>query len=148
MPGKKRDIFAELVQGLEEIAEHNAGKRTLKTYRVEPRGASAVDGAFVAEARKHLRMSQGVFAQVLQIPAATVRNWEQGRASVPPAAATLLRLVRVFPDTIERIDQAIASTAKPKKAARQAALNPPKRAAARKEAAPSVLRPRKKAARR
>lgn len=33
----KRDIFSELMAGIEEIKQHEVGKTTLKTYKVEPK---------------------------------------------------------------------------------------------------------------
>ena len=33
----ERNIAAEVLDGLREVREHRAGKRTLKTVRVEPR---------------------------------------------------------------------------------------------------------------
>jgi putative transcriptional regulator len=48
-------------------------------------------------APKHLRrvlgMTQEQFAEALGIPVATLRNWEQGRNAIDPAARALLILV-------------------------------------------------------
>ena len=43
--------------------------------------------------RKRLGMTQTAFAAALRIPVATLRNWEQGRNSIDPAARSLLILV-------------------------------------------------------
>ncbi len=43
--------------------------------------------------RKRLDMTQEKFAQALRIPVATLRNWEQGRNSIDPAARSLLVVV-------------------------------------------------------
>lgn len=43
--------------------------------------------------RKRLNMTQQQFADALRIPVATLRNWEQGRNSIDPAARSLLVLV-------------------------------------------------------
>ena len=43
--------------------------------------------------RKRLDMTQVEFAQALRIPVATLRNWEQGRNSIDPAARSLLTVV-------------------------------------------------------
>lgn len=43
--------------------------------------------------RKELGLTQEAFAAALQIPLATLRNWEQGRTRPDPAAQSLLRAV-------------------------------------------------------
>jgi putative transcriptional regulator len=43
--------------------------------------------------RKRLAMTQEQFAQALRIPVATLRNWEQGRNAIDPAARSLLMVV-------------------------------------------------------
>lgn len=43
--------------------------------------------------RKRLGMTQDQFAEALRIPLATLRNWEQGRFAMDPAARSLLRIV-------------------------------------------------------
>jgi putative transcriptional regulator len=43
--------------------------------------------------RKRLKMTQEKFAQALRISAATLRNWEQGRNAIDPAARSLLIIV-------------------------------------------------------
>ena len=50
--------------------------------------------------RKRLNMTQQQFAHALRIPVATLRNWEQGRNSVDPAARSLLMLVARDPDGV------------------------------------------------
>lgn len=43
--------------------------------------------------RRRLGMTQEAFAAALGIPVATLRNWEQGRNAIDPAARALLVLV-------------------------------------------------------
>ena len=43
--------------------------------------------------RKRLGMTQEEFADALCIPVATLRNWEQGRNAIDPAARSLLTVV-------------------------------------------------------
>jgi putative transcriptional regulator len=43
--------------------------------------------------RMRLKMTQEEFAAALRIPVATLRNWEQGRNALDPAARSLLVLV-------------------------------------------------------
>lgn len=48
--------------------------------------------------RKRLGMTQEQFAEALRVPLATLRNWEQGRFAIDPAAKSLLRIVAKNPD--------------------------------------------------
>jgi putative transcriptional regulator len=43
--------------------------------------------------RRKLGLSQTQFARLLRIPVGTLRNWEQNRFAIDPAAQTLLKLV-------------------------------------------------------
>jgi putative transcriptional regulator len=45
-----------------------------------------------------------VFARKLHINERTLEKWEQGRAKPNPQAATLLLLVRRYPDTLDRLE--------------------------------------------
>jgi putative transcriptional regulator len=45
------------------------------------------------DVRKKLGLTQPEFARLLGIPVATLRNWEQNRFVMEPAAQTLLKLV-------------------------------------------------------
>jgi putative transcriptional regulator len=38
-------------------------------------------------------MTQVEFAKILQIPVASLRNWEQGRVRIDPAARALFRIL-------------------------------------------------------
>jgi putative transcriptional regulator len=48
--------------------------------------------------RKRIGMTQEKFAAALGIPVATLRNWEQGRNAIDPAARSLLLLVARDPE--------------------------------------------------
>jgi len=50
--------------------------------------------------RKQLRVSQPVFATLLNVPVATARSWEQGTRSPSGAALRLLDIVRRNPDVL------------------------------------------------
>jgi putative transcriptional regulator len=43
--------------------------------------------------RRRLGMTQTQFAAALRLPVATLRNWEQGRSGIDPAARSLLIVV-------------------------------------------------------
>lgn len=53
--------------------------------------------------RNKLLISRAVFAAYLRTNVRTLENWEQGRAKPNAQAALLISLVRLFPDTVERL---------------------------------------------
>lgn len=54
------------------------------------------------EVRKRLGMTQVEFAALLRMPVATLRNWEQDRFVMEPAARTLLRVIDREPEAALR----------------------------------------------
>lgn len=52
--------------------------------------------------RERLRMSQDGFARTIGVPLATVRNWEQRRTGIAPAARALLRILEREPEAALR----------------------------------------------
>ena len=113
MGTKKRDIFGEMVEGLEAMREHREGKVTLRTYEFAQKPAPQVDAAFVRDTRTALNMSQAVFANFLQINKRTLENWEQGRTLPNEQANVLIQLARHFPDTLERVAQICSGSLSP-----------------------------------
>ena len=103
MKNEKRDIFGELMSGVKAMAKHRKGKVTLRTHRPEPLNLPEVDAKLIHDTREQLHMSQGVFAEMLRVNPRTLANWEQGRSKPNDQAATLILLVRNFPDTLKRL---------------------------------------------
>jgi putative transcriptional regulator len=54
------------------------------------------------DVRKKLGMTQTEFAALVRIPVATLRNWEQNRFVMEPAAQTLLKLIDREPEAALR----------------------------------------------
>jgi putative transcriptional regulator len=52
--------------------------------------------------RRKLGLTQTAFATLLSIPVATLRNWEQNRFVMEPAARTLLKLIDREPEAALR----------------------------------------------
>ena len=100
---KKRNLFAEIAEGFDALAEARAGKRTLRTYEVELKPAPEVSAGELLALRERLHLSRPVFANYLRTNPRTLENWEQGRARPNAQAALLIRLVERFPDTVERL---------------------------------------------
>lgn len=55
-----------------------------------------------ADVRKALGLTQEQFARFVGIPVATLRNWEQNRVRMDPAARALIRLAHAYPESILR----------------------------------------------
>lgn len=104
-PSSRRDLFAELREGFESLAEAREGKRTLRTHVVQFRAAPALSPEDVIRVREKLKMSRAVFAAYLRTNVRTLDNWEQGRAQPNAQAALLISLVKNYPDTMERLAQ-------------------------------------------
>lgn len=99
----KRDLFAELSEGMTALAESRQGKRTLRTHRVTQRSAPRTTAKDIVRVREQLNVSRAVFAGFLRTNVRTLENWEQGRAKPNTQAALLINLVKRFPDTVERL---------------------------------------------
>ena len=99
----KRNLFAEIAEGMEALAEARTGKRTLRTHDVELRPAPAVTAADIIALRESLHLSRGLLARYLRTNPRTLENWEQGRAQPNAQAALLIRLVQRYPDTVQRL---------------------------------------------
>ena len=103
MKKQKRNLFDELMQGLDDLADARTGKQTLRTHEVEMNPAPDVTADEVLALRERLHLSRAVFARYLRTNPRTLENWEQGRAKPNAQAALLIRLVDKFPDTVERL---------------------------------------------
>ena len=74
--------------------------------------AVLIDNQFYPEPgslRRQLGLSQPAMAELLHIPVATWRNWEQSRVRLDPAVKTLLRIVLREPDAVRRALEAHAA---------------------------------------
>lgn len=99
----RRELFAELTEGMTALADARQGKRTLRTHAAEFRPAPEVTPRDLVRIRQHLKLSRALFAVYLRTNVRTLENWEQGRAKPNAQAALLINLVKRFPDTVERL---------------------------------------------
>ena len=99
----KRDLFAEVSEGVVALGEQREGKRTLRTHNVETKPAPRVTPRELIKLRKQLNLSRGVFAVYLRTNVRTLENWEQGRAKPNAQAVLLINLVKLYPDTVQRL---------------------------------------------
>jgi len=99
----KRDVFAELMEGVGAMKQHREGKLTLRTHKLPTPAVEEAPGAeyFVA-VREKFNVSRAVWANMLRVSPRTVEKWEQG-GQASPLAATFVKLVSQYPDTIERL---------------------------------------------
>jgi putative transcriptional regulator len=101
---KKRSLFRELMSGVQAMRDHRERRLTLRTHQVEPITVPGVDPDFVRETREALHMSRQVFAFKIGVNPRTLERWEQGRSKPNEQASALIRLVRKYPDTLERLE--------------------------------------------
>jgi putative transcriptional regulator len=100
---KKRNLFTEITEGFDALADARMGKRTLRTHEVALKPAPEVGANELMALRERLHLSRPVFARYLRTNPRTLENWEQGRARPNAQAALLIRLVERYPDTVERL---------------------------------------------
>ena len=99
----ERNIAAEVLDGLREIRQYRAGRRTLRTTRVAPRPLPELTPDAIRSIRAELDVSRAVFAHMIRVSVRTVEAWEQGRSSPPDSAAALILMAEKYPDTFERL---------------------------------------------
>ena len=102
----KRNMFTELMEGLQALEDQRLGKRTLRTHDVILRKTPEVTPADLVKLRERLALSRPVFADYLRTNPRTLENWEQGRAKPNAQAALLISLVDRYPDTVQRLARA------------------------------------------
>jgi putative transcriptional regulator len=100
---RKRNLLAELKEGVSALTDAREGKRTLRTHAMEFKPAPELTPRAVIEVRRRLKISRALFAAYLRTNVRTLENWEQGRARPNAQAALLISLVKRFPDTVERL---------------------------------------------
>ena len=101
--GAKRDLFAELTEGVGAVTQARKGKRTLRTHTLEFKPPPELTPKQVIAVRRSLNLSRPLFAAYLRTNVRTLENWEQGRAQPNAQAALLIHLVKRYPDTVERL---------------------------------------------
>jgi putative transcriptional regulator len=99
----KRNLFAEIKEGFDALAEERAGKVTLRKQTVDYQPAVEMSAEEVVRVRTKLNVSQPVFARRFRTEAKTIANWEQGRSKPNAQAAILLKLVDRHPELLDEI---------------------------------------------
>lgn len=105
MKGKnKRNLYAELKEGLEEIQSHQHNKITLRSYTIEKKQRPQVSADLIRELREKYHMSRSVFDHKLRVSLRTLEKWEQGQTAPNDQAAALILVVKKYPDTLKRLE--------------------------------------------
>jgi putative transcriptional regulator len=98
---KRLPVAEQIRKGLEEVIRHARGEIPLSTTTVElPSPPPPVRPAELTELRLGRRMSQAVFARVLNVPIKTVQSWEQGSRKPSQAALRLIQVFRLHPEGV------------------------------------------------
>lgn len=89
MARSKRNIGAEILQGIRELKRGEHGRVT----KVPP----------VADVRERTGLSQSEFARLLGVSVRTLQEWEQGRRAPSGAARTLILIAAKNPATLAEV---------------------------------------------
>jgi putative transcriptional regulator len=109
---KRKPIGEQIIDGLKEAIAYDRGRlsrarvtRVPLTVRVATvRPVPHYTGARIARLRARLKLSQPIFALVLNVSPDTVRSWEQEKRAPDGAALRLLEVAERHPEVIlERI---------------------------------------------
>lgn len=92
----KRDIGAEILEGIQEIKQHKKGKISLKVTELSGPSPPEV-------IRSKLNLSQSAFAGLLGVSMRTLQDWEQGRRSPQGPAVALLRIAEQHPEVFSQL---------------------------------------------
>ena len=85
----KKEDFNELVASIKEAIAIKRGEKQPSEVLELP------EPKYI---REKLNLSQVEFAEFLGVKIGTLRNWEQGRRSVPATAKRLLKIADKYPD--------------------------------------------------
>jgi putative transcriptional regulator len=98
---KRLPVAEQIRKGLEEAIRHSRGEITLKTTVVElPDEPPEIDAPTLVAIRDQSRMSQAVFARLLNVSSKTVQSWEQGLRTPSHAARRLIQIYSQHPETV------------------------------------------------
>ena len=104
MKAKDIDLNAdELIEALTDVREHVTGRRkiTMRTTTVAlPARVEGIRPEEVRQIRRRLKVSQGVFARLLNVPVVTEASWEVGRRNPSGAALRLLQIAKKEPEVL------------------------------------------------
>ena len=95
-------VYDQIASGLEDCLAHAKGDLTLKTIQL-PAPPPKVAAHDIAALRRSLRMSQSVFAAVLNVSLKTIQSWEQGLREPNEASLRLIQIIESNPAIVEKL---------------------------------------------
>ena len=81
---QKRNLFDELMDGVDSMRQQREGKITLRSHEIEDLPPLEVDADLIRDTCERMQVSRAVFARRLRVSARTLENWEQGRGGPMP----------------------------------------------------------------
>lgn len=93
----------ELIQALTDVRDHVSRRRkiTMRTTSVAlPARVGRIRPQEVRAIREKLKVSQAVFARLLNVPVVTEASWEIGRRNPSGAALRLLQIAKRAPQVL------------------------------------------------
>ncbi len=87
----------KLIESMKSAVEIAQGKADPSTYRVHVINVETVD---IKAIRRHLGLSQAMFAEQFGFSITMLRNWEQGKCRPDPAIRAYLRVIEKAPDAV------------------------------------------------
>ncbi len=89
----KKSLFNDLIKSIKEARDISDGKK-------KPSRHFTVTPIDIKTLRKELKFSQTQFADIIGIPVATLRNWEQGRTNPEGPARVLITALKNNPQGV------------------------------------------------
>src|SRR3972149_3008160 len=96
----KRDLFAELSEGMGALAQAREGKRTLRTHAVEFKPAPEGTPRELVRVRERLKLSRALFAVYLRTNGRSRPSCEVGAAMMGAEVAIHGAGEKQYPDTV------------------------------------------------
>ncbi len=101
LPKQRKPLAERLKTSLEEAIRHARGGITPKTTVVElPDEPPEIDAPTLLAIRDQSRMSQAVFARLLNVSTKTVQSWEQGVRTPSHASRRLIQVFSQHPESV------------------------------------------------
>lgn len=99
----KREMFSELMQGIDDLKMARKGKLTLRSIKIEVKPRPQISAAEIVQLRETLKVSRPVFAAMIRTSPRTLERWEQNKGKPDQGSATLLKLIEAHPETLDMI---------------------------------------------
>lgn len=102
---KHTKLGSEIIDGIKDYLEYRDGKKILKSTKRElPGPAPDFTSRDIKRLRKDIfRLSQPLFARILNVEIPTIRAWEQGTRQPSGAALRLLEILAKDPDVLQKL---------------------------------------------